>query len=202
LILNILFYIAYFLLIIIIPLEILSYNKTKKRIFNCLRRNITRRTKKRLLSDIELLFKEVSFLSSDQIIKLRLHVESLHEESYISKMFNTLLSMLAVLLAITALISSWTDLSSISSMISQLNLTANFFLEMARLVAIMFITINIHNIVAYNEKKFKNKFTTVIHEIEKKQPVIVHLSEDQYQALSASSGLQRTVYRFGRSENP
>ncbi|MGI2294163.1 hypothetical protein [Paenibacillus sp. GXUN7292] len=186
-ILDIAFYISCFIILLIVPLEVFAYIRTKNKIFNCMRRNISRKTKKRLSNNIEQLFDEINSLSPDIFRKLKLHAGSPPEESYIVKMFNLLLSILAVLFAAMALLGSWMGSPFPSSLLSESSEHIIWLLKFLSIVAIMFFAITIHIIATDYERKFKQRLIVVINEVEKKQPLTVRLSEAQYQVLLASA---------------
>jgi hypothetical protein len=176
----------------------------KARIFNCLKRNISRKEKRRLSDDIELLLAEIiklSKLSPEIFRKLKLHASSLPEESFVVNMFNGLISIIALLLTAMALLGSWSETPFPTSLIPELNKYVIWIILLLGIVALLFFATMVHIIFTDMERTFRQKFLIAINEIERNEPVIVHLSEAQYQALLASSSHQRFGSQFGRPES-
>ncbi|WP_133304961.1 hypothetical protein [Paenibacillus pinisoli] len=169
---------------IIIIFEWLTHLKIKSNIFKCFRRGISKRMQKKLLSDMELLFTELSQLPPDVFRKLKLNVKYNNEDSFTSKMINSMLSFIAIILAGIALFNSWMEPSVLKSS----DLYIESIVETLIIISMMFIAFIFHLKFEESSKLFRNKFVVVIDEVEREQPVTVHLSEAQYHVLLASSG--------------
>jgi hypothetical protein len=187
---------------IIVLLELRAFSKKKEKVFHCIRRTISKKKKNKLLSDIELLYKEVSVLPPDMFRKLNFAVRIDSEDTFTSKMINTQYVSVATIIATIAMVSTWILSVEPSSVLPYLNKLMNFSMLIIAIIGMMSVTFLIHLKIEDSKSKFIQKFILVINEIEKEQPITVRLSEAQYQVLSASSNLQRNVFRYGRSENP
>jgi hypothetical protein len=187
--LSVVLYTACSMCALIVLLELFAYRKTKLRILNCLRRNMSRRTKKRLLGNVEFLFEEINALPPELFRKLKLYAKTSPEEAFIVKTFNNFLSTSAVFFAALALFSTWMNFPS--SLLDQLSDFVELIVIMLAIIGAMFFAINIHIIINDYERRFRQKFIVAISEVEKSQPVTVHLSEAQYQVLLTSSNHRR-----------
>lgn len=194
-------YVTAFICSIIMLLQLLTLKKLKKRVFNRISLKITKKMKKALESDIELLFKQIRNLSPTMFRSLKLMILLESEDTLTSKVVNTMFTTLTTIISIIAMMI--TLLSTVDSSLLKPYITTLMDSSVAVTAIILFIFATFHqHLNSEDEKrKFIQRFLVVINEIEKEQPITVRLSEDQYQALSTSSNLQRTVYRFGRTKN-
>lgn len=199
LIYTIIFLTALFGLIILF--ELIAYLKHKKKIFNCIGRNTSKKFRKQLTSDIELLYEEIKFLSPKTFRKLKFTIRSSEDNTFISRMVSVELTTLAILIAITAMVITCVVAVNPNLAVPVLESMMNYSTVLVISIALMSLALVIHLKIDESTKSLLKKFNVVIEEIEKEQPITVRLSEDQYRVLSTSSGLRRNVYRFGRSEN-
>lgn len=186
---------------LIMLFELIAYFRLIKKILNCFRRNSSKRFRKQFTSDIELLYAEVKQLSPEIFRRLKFTVRSMGEDTFTSKMVTTEFTTIATIIAVAAMIITCivaVDPHLIAPLLVDM---MNYSLVLAVSIALMSIALIIHLKVEDNKKAILVKFNIVIDEIEKEQSIIVRLSEDQYQALLISSGVQRNMHRFGRSEN-
>ena len=182
-------------------LQLLTLKKLKKRVFNRISLKITQKMKKALESDIELLFNQIRNLSPTMFRSLKLMILLESEDTLTSKVVNTMFTTLTTIISIVAMMITLLSTVDPSILKPYIITLMDSSVAVTAIILFIFATFHQHLNTEDEKRKFIQRFLVVINEIEKEEPITVRLSEDQHQALSTASNLQRTVYRFGRTEN-
>ena len=194
-------YVTAFICSMIMLLQLLTLKKLKKRVFNRISLKITQKMKKALESDIELLFNQIRNLSPTMFRSLKLMILLESEDTLTSKVVNTMFTTLTTIISIVAMMITLLSTVDPSILKPYIITLMDSSVAVTAIILFIFATFHQHLNTEDEKRKFIQRFLVVINEIEKEEPITVRLSEDQHQALSTASNLQRTVYRFGRTEN-
>ncbi|GIP15016.1 hypothetical protein J40TS1_06580 [Paenibacillus montaniterrae] len=186
---------------LIMIFELIAYLRLVKKITGCLRRNISSKTKKRIMSNIEILYDEVKILSPEIFRKLKFTIRSIREDTFTTKMVSTEFTTIATIIAVAAMVITCIVAVDPKLIMPVLTDMMSYSIVLVISIALMSTALVVHFKIEDNKKTLLRKFMIVIDEIEKEHPLTVHLSDDQYQILSATLSNRRIIYRFGRPQN-